>query len=1067
MQHDLYRKIRSHRGQPEPELSLRWRGLEDRRNRLIRYVPWWVVGAAALAILAVTFTALLCQPGSPRRSGARRAGEGGPGRVLAAPCRDRPFAGPTLKQLLRADEAAGALSVEEKGGRTLITLLGGDLFGSGSATVNPAYDQTLQRVAQAMNKVPGRVLVVGHTDDQPIRSLRYQDNFELSRERAVSVGEDPAAYDRQPRQADLDRRRLVRAALPPGIRIPRTGRAIGGWKSSTCEERERCFHFLSASVLIVARLSAGRGVHLERRAVLRLRRLSSPRVCNRAADRHRGGRRRAGSPYALFKRLRAYRSERQAVGGGRRPAAGRAGPALRRSREAARTVRGGRGDAQAATAQRPQSVRPAVVRDYRRSRFRQDDGAPQFGLEVPAGAAGGKGGACAASAARAIATGGSPTKRCFSIPRVAIPPRTPTRPPTARRGESSWRCLRKYRARRPVNGVILTINAQDLMVQGDTAREAHVEAARRRLNELNRELRIQLPVYLMVTKCDLVAGFTEYFDDLAQEGRAQVWGVTFPYEQTLESEATQVFPAEFDALMARLNERVFARVEEVRDPRRRTRVFAFPQQMAALRDALAQFVSEVFASTHFDQQILLRGVYFTSGTQDGTPVDRLLGAIGRRFGVAPDAVAPASGPGKAYFVERLLKDVMIGESGLAGVNRRLEARKAAAQLGAYAAMALIAVCGVLALSVSYSRNRAYLAQAAADIAAAATGAAGPGGGLARSGCCPASMRYAPSSIRPIGIGATPRGRCVGDSIRAGRSAIPRATRTCASSTACCCRGWRRGSRHVSSSTRSDPEKLYVYLKAYLMLGEPQASRQEAPAGRWPISSGRPDGAGERRRDCAVDAFSEPARTMATPCGRSRWIGRSSRRRAAAFVRRRWRRSCTTRSSATTPTIVRARCASTCSAGVGVEQVFRRKSGVSLSEPLPSLYGRAVFQEITGAGQGRAASNSLPRTAGCGARNSCPPQIPRRLAAGRQRTSTNWTTSAPGTRLLNDLEFVSFSTVPQMSEALRILTGPTSPLRGLLRVVVDNTALDRSAQGRRSPVRSRHAKKKLTLGSRAS
>jgi type VI secretion system protein ImpK len=35
--------------------------------------------------------------------------------------------------------------------------------------------------------VPGRVLIVGHTDDQPVRSLRFQDNFELSRERAISV----------------------------------------------------------------------------------------------------------------------------------------------------------------------------------------------------------------------------------------------------------------------------------------------------------------------------------------------------------------------------------------------------------------------------------------------------------------------------------------------------------------------------------------------------------------------------------------------------------------------------------------------------------------------------------------------------------------------------------------------------------------------------------------------------------------------------------------------------------------------------------------------------------------
>ena len=77
--------------------------------------------------------------------------------------------------------------------------------------------------------------------------------------------------------------------------------------------------------------------------------------------------------------------------------------------------------------------------------------------------------------------------------------------------------------------------------------------------------------------------------------------------------------------------------------------------MAALRDRLDQFVSDVFSSTHVDEQILLRGVYFTSGTQDGTQIDRLLGAIGRRFGVASEAVAPPAGRGKAYFVERLLK----------------------------------------------------------------------------------------------------------------------------------------------------------------------------------------------------------------------------------------------------------------------------------------------------------------------------------------------------------------------------------------------------------------------------
>ena len=100
-----------------------------------------------------------------------------------------PTPGPTLKQLLRNEESSGALSVDERGGRTIVTLLAPDLFASGSASVNPTTRRRCAAIAAALNQVPGRVLVQGHTDDQPIRSLRYRDNFELSRERAVSVVE--------------------------------------------------------------------------------------------------------------------------------------------------------------------------------------------------------------------------------------------------------------------------------------------------------------------------------------------------------------------------------------------------------------------------------------------------------------------------------------------------------------------------------------------------------------------------------------------------------------------------------------------------------------------------------------------------------------------------------------------------------------------------------------------------------------------------------------------------------------------------------------------------------------
>ena len=149
--------------------------------------------------------------------------------------------------------------------------------------------------------------------------------------------------------------------------------------------------------------------------------------------------------------------------------------------------------------------------------------------------------------------------------------------------------LTKYRKRRPLNGVILTLSAADLMTHTPAEREANVAAVRRRLDELNKHLKVRLPVYLMVTKCDLISGFGEYFDDLDGQGRAQVWGMTFAAERSGAGTAAEDFPSEFDALIERLNQRLFGRIEEERDTRRRTSAFAFPQQVAGLRNFIGTF----------------------------------------------------------------------------------------------------------------------------------------------------------------------------------------------------------------------------------------------------------------------------------------------------------------------------------------------------------------------------------------------------------------------------------------------------------------------------------------------
>jgi type VI secretion system protein ImpK len=185
VQHTLHRKIRDQRGTPPTELSLRWKGREDRRNPVLRYVPWWVAGLAALAVLSLTFVLLysrLASAAAPIHGELATIGTEQYTKPVPAA-----RSGPTLKQLLAGEEAQGVVSVEEEGGRTTVTLLAPELFASGSDRLSASAVATVSRVAQAVRQVPGPVLVVGHTDDQPIRSIRFQDNFALSKARAESV----------------------------------------------------------------------------------------------------------------------------------------------------------------------------------------------------------------------------------------------------------------------------------------------------------------------------------------------------------------------------------------------------------------------------------------------------------------------------------------------------------------------------------------------------------------------------------------------------------------------------------------------------------------------------------------------------------------------------------------------------------------------------------------------------------------------------------------------------------------------------------------------------------------
>jgi type VI secretion system protein ImpL len=276
--------------------------------------------------------------------------------------------------------------------------------------------------------------------------------------------------------------------------------------------------------------------------------------------------------------------------------------------------------------------------------------------------------------------------------------------------------LRKSRPRRPINGVLLTVNIQDLLQQSPADRKEHAAKLRARMQELADKLGVRAPVYVLVTKADLIAGFNETFGALSKEERNQVWGFTFPYAPGSPDDPLANFGSEFAALEKRLRDRVVPLMDAEHEVLKRAAIFNFPQQFAGLRGLLGGFLEQVFsAGGTIEERPVLRGVYFTSGTQEGTPIDRVMGTLARTFGIERRLGAPAAARGKSFFLHRLLKNVVFAEQGLVGENQAMERRRSRFRALGFTTIAIASAALLAGWALSYTRNKSYVAEVEARV----------------------------------------------------------------------------------------------------------------------------------------------------------------------------------------------------------------------------------------------------------------------------------------------------------------------------------------------------------------
>ncbi len=565
---------------------------------------------------------------------------------------------------------------------------------------------------------------------------------------------------------------------------------------------------------------------------------------------------------------------------------------------------------------------------------------------------------------------------------------------------------------------------------------------------MHEQFGIRFPVYVLVTKADLLAGFMEFFGEFGREERAQVWGVSFPLDEK-GGNPVGTLGRELDALERRLRERVIDLLQHERDPQKRSLIYAFPQQFALLNDRLHEFLNLVLERSQHEVQPMVRGVYFTSGTQEGSPIDRIMGQLARAFQLE-QRLLPANKPtGKAYFITRLLKDVMFPEAGLAGANFRLERQRAALEWGALALSGVITVGCFAAWTISYLRNQAYVADVGNNVKAVSDQVSALRGrptadvvallptlravrGLAQS--TDATAQDVPFSMQ--------FGLYQGDKLAAASNAAYRRLLR----EAFLPRLQARIEEQLRSRGQQNPELLYETLKAYIMLGDPQHLDADALkafiVADWEATMPR-EVTVQQRKDLRLhlDALFDQG-SMVSPIVPDAQLIAAARDAIARFSlpQRVYNGLKRQNLGRTLPEFTIAK-----AAGPSASLVFTRQSGQPLTKGVPGLFSYDGYYKTFVPASEQATkqmADEEPWVIGAAAKDR--PKLTDLTGIGRlnQDVARLYLDEYAATweRFVNDIAIVHTENLQQAIDAAQILSAPDSPLPGLLRAIVKEVTL---------------------------
>jgi len=252
--------------------------------------------------------------------------------------------------------------------------------------------------------------------------------------------------------------------------------------------------------------------------------------------------------------------------------------------------------------------------------------------------------------------------------------------------------LVKYRKKEPLNGLIVTIAADKLLAAPPESLDEEGRNIHRRIDELMRVLGTKVPIYVLVTKCDLIQGMSPFSDQLPVNSLDQAMGVL---KKDFSSTPASFLDQVFEIIGERLRHFRILLFQQPVSKTLEPGIFLFPEEFEHVRQGLGHFMEAAFRENPYQETPTLRGLYFSSGRQEGTPYSHFLKNLGL---IGEKEVLP--GTDKGLFLHDFFGKILPRERGLLTPTKRvMEWRTITRNLGLVAWMIVgIAFCGLLLFS---------------------------------------------------------------------------------------------------------------------------------------------------------------------------------------------------------------------------------------------------------------------------------------------------------------------------------------------------------------------------------